>query len=148
MSASNKIAVYLHVTGNTPLPSPDGDRPYPVTPPGSTTPTDIDLAMDADLEKVRSIPSTPAQSEHVTPSCTGNCGAHHLCLAGNLEITEDRPDVRKMIGSEIEAAGRTERILVLGCGPPSLMDDVRDAAAGCIRCEGPTVELHCEQFGW
>lgn len=104
--------------------------------------------MDADLEKVRSIPSTPAHLEHATPSCMGNCDAHQICLAGNLEITEDRPDVREVIGREVEGAGRTERILVLGCGPPSLMDDVRDAAAGCIRCEGPAVELHCEQFGW
>lgn len=148
MSASDKVAVHLHVTGNTPLPSPDGDKPYLVTPPHSTTPIDIDLAMDADLEKVRSIPSTPAHLEHATPSCMGNCDAHQICLAGNLEITEDRPDVREVIGREVEGAGRTERILVLGCGPPSLMDDVRDAAAGCIRCEGPAVELHCEQFGW
>ena len=142
------VAVNLHVTGNTPPPSPDGDKPSLATPPRSTTPNAIDLATDADLEKIRSVPSTPAHSKHVTPSCPGNCGAHQICLAGDLEITEDRPDVKDIITREVEAAGRTERILVLGCGPPSLMDDVRDAAAGCIRCEGPAVELHCEQFGW
>lgn len=148
LSGSNKVAVNLHVTGNTPPPSSDGDKPYLATPPRSTTPIGMDMdADDADLEKIKSVPSTPAHSEHVT-ACNGNCGAHQICLAGNLDISEGRPDVREMIRREVESAGRTERILVIGCGPSSLMDDVRNATAASIQCEGPAVELHCEQFGW
>lgn len=147
MSGSNKVAVNLHVTGNTPPPSSDGDKPYLSTPPRSTTPIGMDVDTDADLEKIKSVPSTPAHSEHVT-SCPGNCGAHQICLAGNLDISEGRPDVKEMIRREVESAERTERILIIGCGPSSLMDDVRNATAASIQCEGPAVELHCEQFGW
>lgn len=107
----------------------------------------MEMDTDPDLEKIRSVPSTAAHSEHAT-SCPGNCGAHQICLAGNLDVAEGRPDVKEIIAREVARAGRTERILVIGCGPSSLMDDVRNATAACIQCEGPAIELHCEQFGW
>ncbi|SPN99531.1 related to ferric-chelate reductase [Cephalotrichum gorgonifer] len=146
LSGSNKVNVKLHVTGNTPPSSSDGPKPFISTPHRSTSPIDIDLE-DSDIEKVRSGPSTPSHAENITP-CLGNCGAHQICLSSGLEITEGRPDVGKLIRAEVAKAERTERILIMGCGPPSLMDDVRNATAACIECEGPAIELHCEQFGW
>lgn len=102
-----------------------------------------------EIEKmeIASQPSSPAHSEHLPP-CSGNCGAHHLCLDTGIEISEGRPNVSHIIRERVAAAGRTERILVIGCGPASLMDEVRNTTADCIRCEGPALELHCEQFGW
>jgi hypothetical protein len=37
---------------------------------------------------------------------------------------------------------------VAACGPDSLNWGVRRTVAGLIRVKGPSVELHCEQFGW
>ncbi len=138
----------LHVTGNTPPPTPKRSSPYIDTPPRSTTPI---MALDKETgeieEKIESSHSSVSHAERTTP-CPGNCGAHQVCLNEGLEITEGRPDVGQLIREEVAKTARRERILVLGCGPVSLMDDVRNATAASIQCEGPAIELHCEQFGW
>jgi len=155
LRASGKVNVNIHVTGNTPPPSADEDKPnlYLATPPRSTTPIELDREVRGDVEKMDSIEkmesqsSSPAHSEHI-PVCSGNCGAHQLCLDTGIDISEGRPSVSQIIKDEVARAGRTERILIIGCGPVSLMDEVRNTTAACIQCEGPALELHCEQFGW
>lgn len=163
LRASGKVNVNVHVTGNTPPPSVDEGKPnlYLATPPRSTTPIELDrnaprgverlddLEKMDDIEKmeIESHPSSPAHSEHL-PACSGNCGAHQLCLDTGIDISEGRPNVSQIIKEEVAKARRTERILIIGCGPMSLMDEVRNTTAACIQCEGPALELHCEQFGW
>ncbi|KAJ3497316.1 hypothetical protein NLG97_g1999 [Lecanicillium saksenae] len=63
-------------------------------------------------------------------------------------ITWKRPDVPAMIQGVVAESARHQSVLVMGCGPSSLMTQVRNTTAECIRSDGPTVELHCEQFGW
>ncbi|KAJ6789407.1 hypothetical protein PWT90_03637 [Aphanocladium album] len=63
-------------------------------------------------------------------------------------ITWKRPDVPAMIRGVVTESARHQSVLVMGCGPSSLMTQVRNTTAECIRTDGPTVELHCEQFGW
>lgn len=147
LSGSDNAAVSIHVTGGTPPSSSEGDKRHLSTPLRSTSPIELDIDTDQDLEKMRSTPPTPVHNE-LMPACLGNCGAHQICLATSLDITNGRPDVKEIIRAEVAKAERTERILVMGCGPQSLMDDVRNATAACIQCEGPAIELHCEQFGW
>ncbi len=65
-----------------------------------------------------------------------------------IPITWKRPDVPAMIRGVVEEAARDQSVLVMGCGPKALMTEVRNTTAECIRTDGPTVELHCEQFGW
>lgn len=65
-----------------------------------------------------------------------------------IPITWKRPDVPAMIRGVVAEAARHQSVLVMGCGPSALMTQVRNTTAECIQVDGPTVELHCEQFGW
>ncbi|KAH7011950.1 ferric reductase NAD binding domain-containing protein [Ilyonectria destructans] len=66
----------------------------------------------------------------------------------DFSITYRRPDVAALIKAGVEGVPSNQRVLVMGCGPQTLTTTVRDATSECIRTEGPTIELHCEQFGW
>lgn len=59
-----------------------------------------------------------------------------------------RPDIENMIRTAVKNANEKDRILIAACGPDGLMRMVRGTAADCISARGPSVELHCEQFGW
>ncbi|KAJ9156570.1 Ferric/cupric reductase transmembrane component 2 [Pleurostoma richardsiae] len=63
-------------------------------------------------------------------------------------VTAGRPDAATLITEAVRDTPQGQRVLVAACGPDGLMRVVRDAAARCIRGDGPAVELHCEQFGW
>ncbi|EFQ28336.1 ferric reductase like transmembrane component [Colletotrichum graminicola] len=65
-----------------------------------------------------------------------------------IPINYGRADVSAIIRTTINDATPNQRVLVMGCGPESLMTQVRNTTASCIRTSGPAVELHCEQFGW
>ncbi|KAK1983493.1 ferric reductase like transmembrane component [Colletotrichum cereale] len=65
-----------------------------------------------------------------------------------IPINYGRADVAAIIRNAINDATPDQRVLVMGCGPDSLMTQVRNTTASCIRTSGPAVELHCEQFGW
>ncbi|KAK1997797.1 ferric reductase like transmembrane component [Colletotrichum falcatum] len=65
-----------------------------------------------------------------------------------IPINYGRADVAAIIRTTINDATPDQRVLVMGCGPDSLMTQVRNTTASCIRTSGPAVELHCEQFGW
>lgn len=66
----------------------------------------------------------------------------------NVPIIYQRPEIQAIIRTEIDETPVNKRVLVMGCGPDSLMRAVRDTSADCIRTQGPAVEVHCEQFGW
>ncbi|OHW94917.1 ferric reductase like transmembrane component [Colletotrichum incanum] len=66
----------------------------------------------------------------------------------SIPINYGRGDVAAIIRNNINDATPNQRVLVMGCGPDSLMTQVRNTTASCIRTSGPAVELHCEQFGW
>ncbi|KAF7561286.1 hypothetical protein G7046_g2853 [Stylonectria norvegica] len=63
-------------------------------------------------------------------------------------VAYKRPDVPQLIRTAVEKTSKDERVLIMGCGPESLMTAVRNTTVDCIRRDGPSVELHCEQFGW
>ncbi|ATY65523.1 Ferric reductase-like transmembrane component [Cordyceps militaris CM01] len=69
-------------------------------------------------------------------------------IFSGIPITWKRPDVPGMIRGVVSGAAREESVLVMGCGPGKLMKQVRNTTAACIWSDGPTVELHCEEFGW
>lgn len=66
----------------------------------------------------------------------------------SLDLINGRPDVRLLIDEFIGRAGNDERVAIAACGPNGLMTTVRNATAGAIKVKGPSVGLHCEQFGW
>ncbi|TGJ81668.1 hypothetical protein E0Z10_g7105 [Xylaria hypoxylon] len=66
----------------------------------------------------------------------------------NIPIIYGRPDVEALVREAIRSMGKDQRILVAACGPTVLVNTVRNTTASCITVDGPSVELHCEQFGW
>ncbi|KAI1366206.1 ferric reductase NAD binding domain-containing protein [Xylaria arbuscula] len=66
----------------------------------------------------------------------------------NLPIIYGRPDIETSVREAIMSTGKDDRVLVAACGPTGLVDTVRNTTASCISVDGPSVELHCEQFGW
>ncbi|KAI5462709.1 ferric reductase NAD binding domain-containing protein [Mariannaea sp. PMI_226] len=63
-------------------------------------------------------------------------------------IMYNKPDVSKLIKSEIDSMTPKMSVLIMSCGPQSLTAAVRNATAENIRADGPMVGLYCEQFGW
>ncbi|KAJ8123536.1 hypothetical protein ONZ43_g542 [Nemania bipapillata] len=66
----------------------------------------------------------------------------------SLPVTYGRPDIETMVREAIMSVPKDKRVLVAACGPTGLVDTVRNTTASCIQVNGPSVELHCEQFGW
>lgn len=66
----------------------------------------------------------------------------------SVNVLAGRPDVDGIIKRIVAETPDDERIVIAACGPDALMFGVRKAAASCINVKGPSVELHCEQFGW
>ncbi|KAI1301984.1 ferric reductase NAD binding domain-containing protein [Xylaria venustula] len=92
---------------------------------------------DEDLEKKDSL--SRVESREANRSTTDNL---------SLPIIYGRPDIETSIREAISSAAKDERVLVAACGPQGLVNTVRNTTASCIRVDGPSVELHCEQFGW
>ncbi|KAI0453453.1 ferric reductase NAD binding domain-containing protein [Xylaria acuta] len=65
-----------------------------------------------------------------------------------LPVLYGRPDIEACVREAITSAPKDKRIFIAACGPGGLVDTVRNTTASCIRVDGPSVELHCEQFGW
>ena len=70
-------------------------------------------------------------------------------VATRFYVRYGRPNVDELVRTHIDAAKAKarQRVLVACCGPDTLTDDVRATTVDCMR-DGPSVELHCEQFGW
>ncbi|TWU71183.1 hypothetical protein ED733_001259 [Metarhizium rileyi] len=66
----------------------------------------------------------------------------------NLSIKYQKPNVASLIRDVVNATPREERVLISGCGPSQLMGLMRETTAECIEAGGPSIELHCEEFGW
>lgn len=86
------------------------------------------VSEDADLEK------EPSSSS--------------LSLYSSLTINQGRLDIASIIEDIVAKADRYDRIAVAACGPDSMIQVARKSAAKNIRVDGPSLELHCEQFGW
>ncbi|WXC57469.1 hypothetical protein SNK03_003379 [Fusarium graminearum] len=71
----------------------------------------------------------------------------HPSLGDNV-IFFGRPDVTSLIKESIESTPSDKRVLVMGCGPKTLMSAVQNATADAIVDNRAGVELHLEKFGW
>ncbi|KAI0407718.1 ferric reductase NAD binding domain-containing protein [Xylaria palmicola] len=65
-----------------------------------------------------------------------------------LPLVYGRPDIEALVRSAILPLSKEKSVLIAVCGPSGLVDSVRNTTASCVRADGPSVELHCEQFGW
>ncbi|KAI0206745.1 ferric reductase NAD binding domain-containing protein [Astrocystis sublimbata] len=65
-----------------------------------------------------------------------------------LPVLYGRPNIEASVREAIASVAKDKRVFVAVCGPTGLVDTVRNTTASCISVDGPSVELHCEQFGW
>ena len=65
-----------------------------------------------------------------------------------IDVQFTRPKIAGLLDEAFQGAVSSERVLVMACGPPGLRDQVRGSTAQRIQTAGPSVELHCESFGW
>lgn len=145
----SRVSVHIFVTkgrdalessGNSMTESEDGR--LDTTPPGSSdavSPAALSSASSVSGDAEKGIVSVQHADIRAAPIIDGISG---------ISITWKRPDVPAMIRGVVADSARDQSVLVMGCGPSSLMTQVRNTTAECIRPDGPTVELHCEQFGW
>ncbi|KAI2623816.1 ferric reductase NAD binding domain-containing protein [Xylaria nigripes] len=138
--SAHKIMMKLHLTRLAPTPTSNSagrEKEYPEftapnTAESSRAPSEKDLVRDVSVRGVSEKDSEPA-----------------LTIDGlNLPFVHGRPDIEFSVRKAIASLGNDKRILVAACGPTKLIDTVRDTTAKCISVGGPSVELHCEQFGW
>jgi ferredoxin-NADP reductase len=87
----------------------------------------------------------PHDLERHTNSLTNLTHESDLTLHG---VLPGRADVETLINNFVSSASDDERIAIAACGPESLMSTVRRTATNAIKVDGPSIELHCEQFGW
>ncbi|RVD80499.1 uncharacterized protein DFL_008396 [Arthrobotrys flagrans] len=59
-----------------------------------------------------------------------------------------RPEMDMIVQDAIRNATQNDLVAVGACGPTELMRCARNAAASAITPNGPSISLHCEQFGW
>lgn len=65
-----------------------------------------------------------------------------------IETLGGRPDLTSIVKSVVKSAEQRDTIAVGACGPTELMRVARNAVADNITMSGPSITLHCEQFGW
>ncbi|KAF3921014.1 hypothetical protein ABW20_dc0110571 [Dactylellina cionopaga] len=59
-----------------------------------------------------------------------------------------RPDMNLIVKEAIKNASQHDLVSIGACGPTHLMRCARNATAAVITPGGPSISLHCEQFGW
>ena len=66
-----------------------------------------------------------------------------------IQTIGGRPDLSEIVKKAVGAAEERDMVAVAACGPVELMRVTRNAVADSIKLVGgPSVTLHCEQFGW
>ncbi|RDW91122.1 hypothetical protein BP5796_02287 [Coleophoma crateriformis] len=142
--ASHLVNLHIHSTRNTSA----------STHPHSHSTSSSSSVNSSDIEKV-SLPGSSANNtapaadtnvdiEKHPESATANASS----AARSITVHAGRPDVAKIITDTVAMCDAHDRVAVAACGPDSLMAVTRGTVAGCIKTDGPSVELHCEQFGW
>lgn len=107
-----------------------------------------------DVEK-----STPPSALNIAPESPSQSDSDNYDIEKRPQIRSQssdlstmtnpgRPKISELVAEILEKSDVNDRIVVTTCGPDSLMQTTRRVVAGCIRPDGPSIELHCEQFGF
>ncbi|KAH7153348.1 ferric reductase transmembrane component 5 [Dactylonectria macrodidyma] len=145
-----QITVTLHITGRSNVTTPEQS-----TPPGRRTPALTSygtflsqttregsaeslnqLVLNSKLASAREEVCSPQRIE--SPSLGD--------LENHFNVKYERPRTSEAVFENVKSVGANQRVLIAACGPLSLMNDVNTAAGACIRSDGPSVEVHCENF--
>lgn len=103
--------------------------------------------IEKDLCELENQPTLNAEDSEIENGATSPLEGMPREIEG-VAVQYQRPDVEAIIRTSIGKTRSDQHVIVLGCGPDRLMKMVRNTTASCIKGDGPSVELHCEQFGW
>lgn len=149
-----KVALRIHATRSTPSdkqavsekPSTQSLQPTVA----SMSSTDLSpmtpVSEQDDISHILS-PIDPEKEEIAAVICHINLQSA-TTSSTSIPIEHGRPDLQSLIREAVQSVDKSKRVLVAACGPDSLMRVVRNTTASLITSGGPSIELHCEQFGW
>ncbi|KAH6889671.1 hypothetical protein B0T10DRAFT_606198 [Thelonectria olida] len=148
-SYPSNIRVALHVTE-----LPNITTPYRDYSPGSSTPALIaagdflpQIGQGGTVESLhRLVLDSSLAWQRNTPLRSEEFDSIHLDAKFNIKY--ERLRVREAVYDVVQSMGINQRVLIAACGPQSMMNDVMAAAGKCISSDGPSVEVHCENFEW
>ncbi|KAJ4317700.1 hypothetical protein N0V84_007219 [Fusarium piperis] len=78
-----------------------------------------------------------------TASARGQSGFTH-----GAPVNYGRPNVDDTVAQAVDGMATNSRVLVMGCGPNGLLQEVRKSTTSRMVADGPRVSLYFEQFGW
>lgn len=142
LESSPLVTLHLHATRSS--------SSSPTTPISYSTRNSV-----VDAEK--SSPQSNVNSSSDTPPSPNNSDNYDLekhpeatfqSPRHSRVIETGRPQIAHFITRMVEEANIDDRLVVASCGPDSLMQATRKTVAGCIKIDGPSLELHCEQFSF
>lgn len=122
---------------SSPVFAADEKQPHNLSSPATTK----NLGFSIDVEKTGTL-TTSVSSTKITQTMTP------WDSTATLSTAYGRPDVDSLIKEVVSKADDWDRVVIAACGPSGLMRAVRGTAANAIQVKGPSVELHCEAFGW
>ncbi|TVY94022.1 Ferric/cupric reductase transmembrane component [Lachnellula willkommii] len=112
---------------------------------GSTSDNTL-VSHSSDEEKNSSMdPSTSSKNTHdIEKQIASPVSSANMVYSPQI----GRPDIATIINEIVEKAEDNNRVVVAACGPDNLMQATRSTVAKNIKVNGPSIELHVEQFGW
>jgi len=120
----------------------------------SSTSSNSNSSSSDDLSQNEKVQLPATSAETITKVASNNCDIEKqpdlmkVEAPPSLNIQAGRPEVRKIIQEAIGSCDKNEKIIIAACGPDSMMAITRQCVVDNIKTSGPSVELHCEQFGW
>lgn len=142
LSRDSRVSVHIYVT--------KGTQPFRTGPPSVTESERRRFDGEITSTNNSSASSVSGDAEKTAASVHESVAESDMDLntfAGS-PITWKRAEVPSIIRGVVSETSKDQSVLVMGCGPSALMKQVRNTTAECVTVSGPTVELHCEEFGW
>ncbi|KAH7133090.1 ferric reductase transmembrane component 5 [Dactylonectria estremocensis] len=145
-----QIIVTLHITGQSNVTTPEQGTPL-----GGRTPTlrsygtfFPQINHEESVGSMHRLAFNPkfasAREEACSPQPVESLSLGDMETCFNVKY--ERLRTSEAIFETVKSVGTNQRVLIAACGPLSLMNDVNTAAGACIRSDGPSVEVHCENF--
>ncbi|KAH7169998.1 ferric reductase NAD binding domain-containing protein [Dactylonectria macrodidyma] len=147
----SQISVALHVTGES-----ISTSPCQYYSPGSSTPTLIasgdflpQIARGGPVESLYHLTLSSrlaASLEEYEHERLLSETPESMDLESRFDIKYQRLRANDIISDIVRSTGVNQQVLVAACGPRSLMKDVMMTVGSCMRSDGPSIEVHCENF--
>jgi hypothetical protein len=117
-----------------------------LSPPSTLRKSSLSLNEEKEESSTPELSLSPKASEDV--DIEKEHASASSSLYSSLPINQGRPDIAAIITDIVSKADSYDRIAVAVCGSDGMVQVARKTVAKNIWIDGPSLELHCEQFGW